>query len=147
MTHEMVMTKDDAGNILRGCWKPDGKSIDEAFQGKLRTWMKKNKIPDTIPITVFLRAKEHAKLRKMAVQVDRKVEGAIIQLMSMAKDNAGNVLRERWKPDGQTIDEAFQRKLRAWIEKNNISNNPPITVFLNARTYLKSRQKALKDLS
>lgn len=61
--------KDDAGERLRGFWKPDGKTIDESNQTKLMQWMKDNGL-STGPgeITMFLRDEAKSDLRVRAVR-------------------------------------------------------------------------------
>lgn len=58
--------KDEAGDALRGFWKPDGKNIDKGNEKKLKEWMKKNKI--NVKVTVFLRDESFSKARGEAIK-------------------------------------------------------------------------------
>jgi hypothetical protein len=61
--------KDEAGDRLRAFWKPDGKTIDQANEKRLKQWMKQNGLA-TAPgnITFFLREEAFADLRTRAVR-------------------------------------------------------------------------------
>jgi hypothetical protein len=60
------------------------------------------------------------------------------------KDQAGNTLRELWKPNGTTKDKYFEGKLEVWMKKNNIDAS--ITYFFYSADFAEYRKKALKEL-
>ena len=63
------------------------------------------------------------------------------------KDDAGEILKKFWKPDG-TKNEENEKELKAWIDKNISSDTsgPSITFFLRGKQYSKDREKAVKNL-
>ena len=66
ITLESGYIKDDAGEILRNFWKPNG-SINNENEKKLKQWMKDNSY-DSDNITYFIRSNEYSESRKEAIK-------------------------------------------------------------------------------
>jgi hypothetical protein len=63
------------------------------------------------------------------------------------KSASGDALRNFWKPDGTTVNDANRVKLEAWMNQNGISTAPGmITMFLHGDQFEASRVQAAKDL-
>jgi len=70
-----------------------------------------------------------------------------IRKAAYAKTKAGDLLRKFWKPDGKTIDESNQTRLREWMqEKSLATGRGTITMFLRSDVLEEARVRAVQDL-
>ena len=74
-------------------------------------------------------------------------DDALNQLVtaSYVKDNAGDMLRNFWKPNGTEINAANEARLKAWMASNGIDNTS-VTLFLRAAHFAAARAKAVQEL-
>jgi len=57
--------RDNAGDVLRLFWRPDGRKVDKANQERLKTWMRENGL-GRLAVTEFVRGGHFASLRAKA---------------------------------------------------------------------------------
>jgi len=63
------------------------------------------------------------------------------------KDDAGDRLREFWKPDGKNIDKTNEKLLKDWMQKNGLSTGAgDITLFLRSDEMADLRVRAVREL-
>lgn len=64
------------------------------------------------------------------------------------EDEASKLLRNFWKPDGQTVNQANQQKILEWLDSHGFDAGPgAITTFLYSDWATKARVQAAKDLN
>jgi hypothetical protein len=75
-----------------------------------------------------------------------RAEGEIARVLEAAyvRDDAGDILRELWRPGG-TTDPAAEERLRAWMATNGIDPGS-ITFFLRSDMFAPAREQAVRDL-
>jgi hypothetical protein len=78
-----------------------------------------------------------------AKQADEEMKKVLVGRFTA--DVAGDALRRFWKPDGVTINQENQARIRTWMAENHI-NEPSITFFMRDEMYASARQKLVKDL-
>ena len=62
------------------------------------------------------------------------------------RDQAGEILRRLWKPDGTTIDDTGKQRLESWMKANGLEN-VSITSFLRGALFEEARARAVKELN
>lgn len=72
-------------------------------------------------------------------------ELSIILKSSYKKDQAGDLIRKFWKPDGTSVDSANEAIIKNWM-KNNQLDNVSITFFIRSTHLSSAREKAIKDI-
>ena len=70
-----------------------------------------------------------------------------IRTARFVKDDAGDRLRTFWKPDGTTIDQTNEARLKQWMKKNGLAIGPgDITLFLRDDALADLRVRAVREL-
>ncbi len=72
--------------------------------------------------------------------------GSEVHTQIFTKDEAGDLIRKFWKPDGRNINRKNQQAIRNWLTKNNI-NEPSITFFLRSELFAHFRNQFVADLN
>lgn len=96
-------------------------------------------------LTAFIEITESAGVEAKKAQEDLS-KAAGFRKSVFTKDEAGDLIREFWKPDGKNVDKKNQKTIHNWLTNNKI-NEPSITFFLRSELFEPFRQKMAKDLN
>lgn len=72
-------------------------------------------------------------------------EIAAIISSSYEQDDAGDLIRKFWKPDGNNINKLNEKKITSWMSANGLTG-VSITVFIRGATYSVAREKAVEEI-
>lgn len=88
-----------------------------------------------------------SKINKQAGELQAKADEELSSILksSYKKDQAGDLIRKFWKPDGVSINVANETALKLWM-KNNQLDNVSITFFIGSAHLSAAREKATKDI-
>ena len=96
-------------------------------------------------LTAFIEITESAGVKAKKAKEDFS-KAAGFRTSVFTKDEAGDLIREFWKPDGNNVDKKNQKQIRDWFTKNNIKEIS-ITFFLRSELFEPFRQKMAKDFN
>ncbi|MEM0673717.1 hypothetical protein AAHA48_11100 [Dickeya oryzae] len=72
-------------------------------------------------------------------------ENAAIISSSYEQDDAGDLIRKFWKPDGNNINKLNEKKITSWMSANGLTG-VSITFFIRGATYSVAREKAVEEI-
>ena len=82
----------------------------------------------------------------LAIAGSPEAVAAVMGVSTFVRDDAGELLRQFWKPDGKNIDPDNAKAIRDWMDNHGLANEPSITFFLRAEQFTEQRKQAVKDI-
>jgi hypothetical protein len=116
---------------LRKFWKPDGVNVNEDNEARIRKWMDDNYVNEPF-ISYFIIADSYVFARQKLVK-------------ELGLGPSSDALSKFWKPDGANINQDNEARIRKWMDDNHV-NEPSITSFMRADSYVFARQRLVQEL-